>query len=436
MKTLKQGTTIPLSNGSTAVVKSLLGEGGQGAVYLAQVDGKDYALKIYAKRPSKKFMLNLLDNIRKGAPTKHFLWPKWMVNSPVYSGYVMDVRPKEYIEFSRFLIAKARFASWSALINGAMEITYAFRELHRAGLSYQDLNDGNFFFNPKTGSVLICDNDNVCPPDTNLGIRGKFRYMAPEVILCKNNPNNLSDYFSLSVILFMLLMNNHPLDGRRVASVPCLNDAIERHVYGEHPIFIYDLKDDSNRPVSGVHTNVRQRWQLFPQFVRDTFFKQFSAEVMANPNKRMADNEWLKVLQQLRNQTLRCDCGYETFAEVGSGTFCYTCGKQLGKPLTLSIGKQHIALYPGMCLYANQTSAKDDAFTVTGEVVRNAKDPYVWGIINRSQDTWTCTLPDGRTVNIESNMGFPIYRGMDVQFSQTRNGKIDRVIIKPDRVIM
>ena len=29
------------------------------------------------------------------------------------------------------------------------------------GYSYQDLNDGNFFINPQSGDVLICDNDNV-----------------------------------------------------------------------------------------------------------------------------------------------------------------------------------------------------------------------------------------------------------------------------------
>ena len=425
MKPIKQGTKISLSNGSTAIVKSLLGEGGQGAVYLANVEGKDYALKIYAKRPSKKFMQNLMDNIQKGSPTKHFLWAKWAVNSPKYSGYVMDVRPKEYVEFSRFLVAKARFSSWSAIIHGAMEITYAFRELHRAGLSYQDLNDGNFFFNPKTGSVLICDNDNVCSPDTNLGIKGKCRYMAPEVILCKSNPNNLSDYFSLSVILFMLLMNNHPLDGKRVASVPCLNDAIERNVYGEHPIFIYDTKDDSNRPVTGVHMNVIRRWRLFPQFVRDTFIRQFSAEVMANPNKRMSDNEWLKVLQQLRNQTIQCACRNETVVEIGTDALCFNCGKASGKPLTLWIEKQHIVLYPNMRLYANQTSMKDDTFTVTGEVIRSAKNPSVWGIANRTQDIWICTLPDGRTVNVEPSKGFAIYKGMSVQFSATKNGKIN-----------
>lgn len=78
-----------------------------------------------------------------------------------------------------------------------------------------------------------------------------------------------------------------------------------------------------------------------------------------------------------------------------------------------------------MRLYANQTSAKDDAFTVTGEVIRKAKNPSVWGIANRTQDTWICTLSDGRTVNVEPRKGFAIYKGMRVQFSATKNGKIN-----------
>ncbi len=275
MKIFQDNTSIRLSNGSVATIKEALGQGGQGTVYRVTVNGRDYAMKVYTKMPNRKFIQNLEDNVRKGAPTKHFLWPLWTIQSSRIFGYVMDIRPKEYVEFSKFLVAKARFASWSAMINAAIQITYAFRELHRKGLSYQDLNDGNFFFHPQTGDVLICDNDNVCPPGTNLGIKGKCRYMAPEVVIGNTNPNNLSDYFSLSVVLFMLLFNNHPFDGKRVADIPCLNDAIERHVYGENPIFIFDPGKQQNRPVRGIHTNVINRWPLFPEFVRQAFIEAY-----------------------------------------------------------------------------------------------------------------------------------------------------------------
>ena len=70
----------------------------------------------------------------------------------------------------------------------SLDICCAFRALHLKGLSYQDLNDGNFFINGETGRVLICDNDNVAPDgDNTTGIRGKARYMAPEVVSGKKN---------------------------------------------------------------------------------------------------------------------------------------------------------------------------------------------------------------------------------------------------------
>ena len=418
MKELKKDILLPLSNGKPAYVKYKLGEGGQGTVYCVSVNGKDYAAKVYNKYPSKRFVRNMEENVKQGAPTSHFLWPLWNINLTNVFGYVMELRPKEYVEFNKFLVAKARFASWSAMINAAIQITYAFRELHRKGLSYQDLNDGNFFFNPNTGDVLICDNDNVCPPSINLGIKGKCRYMAPEIVIGNSTPNNLSDYFSLSVILFMLFFNNHPFDGKRVAEVPCLNDAIERNVYGENPIFIYDPNKTNNRPVRGIHTNVINRWPLFPEFFRRAFIDAFSEEALKNPNKRKSDNDWLKILTQLRSQTLTHTCGHETFVDLDKTfTLCFNCQKSIEKPLMLVVGKQRVALYPKMKLYANQTSSADDIFTVTGEVIVNKNNPNVWGLMNRTNDTWKAVYPNGKELEIKPNTGLPIYKNVEISFS-------------------
>lgn len=425
MKDFTINTAIQLSNGSRAIIKKKLGEGGQGMVYSVSVDGKDYALKVYNKYPDKKFIRNLEDNVKKGAPTKHFLWPLWTINSSKTFGYVMDIRPNDYVDFSKFLIAKARFASWTAMINAAIQITYAFRELHRKGLSYQDLNDGNFFFNPMTGDVLICDNDNVCPPSTNLGIKGKCRYMAPEIVIGNNNPNNLSDYFSLSVVLFMLFFNNHPFDGKRVAEVPCLNDAIERHVYGENPIFIYDPNKDSNRPVHGIHANVINRWPLFPEFFRQAFIESFDEEVLKNPNKRKSDNDWVHILTQLRSQTITHTCGNETFVDLDKTfSICFNCQKSIEKPLILTIGKQRVALYPKMKIYANQTSTLDDIFSVSGEVVINKNNPNIWGLMNRTANTWKAVYPNGKELEIKPDTGLPIYKNVEIDFSAQVKGHI------------
>ena len=69
------------------------------------------------------------------------------------------------------------------IIDAALNIVSAYRILHNNGYCYQDLNNGNFFINPDTGRVLICDNDNVAPDGTHTGIIGKPGYIAPEIIL-------------------------------------------------------------------------------------------------------------------------------------------------------------------------------------------------------------------------------------------------------------
>jgi len=257
MKEFKPSDKIELKIGGSLTIKKKLSEGGQGVVYLAELNGKEYALKWYTYPCKKEFYDNLDNNIKNGAPANSFLWPQFLtVWKEQRFGYLMAVRPAEYKDFSQFLLAKVRFASLSAMISAAMQITNAFRELHRKGYSYQDLNDGNFFIHPQTGDVLICDNDDVAPYGKNLGIAGKCRYMAPEVVLRKKMPNSDSDRFSLAVVLFMLFFNNHPLEGKLIAGVPCLTDEMERRFYGSTPVFIFDPANDINRPAMGIYISM------------------------------------------------------------------------------------------------------------------------------------------------------------------------------------
>ena len=77
-----------------------------------------------------------------------------------------------------------------------------FRALHLAGKSYQDLNDGGFFIDTKTGDVLVCDCDNVAADGDNFGIGGMPGFMAPEVVRGIAKPDVLTDrYLSLIHIL-------------------------------------------------------------------------------------------------------------------------------------------------------------------------------------------------------------------------------------------
>lgn len=427
MKEFKPSDKIELKVGGSVTVKKKLGEGGQGIVYLVELNGKDYALKFYTQPCTKEFYDNLDNNIRNGAPTSAFLWPQfltvWIEN---HFGYIMALRPNEYKDFSHFLLAKVRFASLSAMINAALQISNAFRELHRKGYSYQDLNDGNFFINPQTGDVLICDNDNVAPYGKNLGIAGKCRYMAPEVVLRKNLPNADSDRFSLAVILFMLLFNNHPLEGKLIAAVPCLTDEMERRFYGSNPVFIFDPANDVNRPVIGIHTNAIRRWPAFRKFIQDAFVIAFGASCIHEPNKRNPENEWQKLFIQLRDQTVRCSCGGETFIDPDANeSNCVNCGRKLGKPLTLNIGRSRVVIFPGQKTYHVHTKLHSDDFTtVTGEVIQNKNNPNLWGLRNLSTDSWLCTMPDGTPKNVQNNEVVPVFKEVKIAFTGGLKGEM------------
>ena len=198
---------------STVTVLDLLGEGGQGEVYLAEMNGTRYALKMYKDAVSADFRYNLKNNIEKGAPAKEFLWPKLLLDfNDGDVGYFMDLRPANYVSFVSYLTGKNTFASKKVMLRWCLSLCNAFKKLHEQGYSYQDLNDGSFFFDPQTGDLLICDNDNVTADQKNLGVLGKMRYMAPEIVRgdkTKNGtpqyPDVHSDKFSLAVILFMAL---------------------------------------------------------------------------------------------------------------------------------------------------------------------------------------------------------------------------------------
>lgn len=432
MKEFQKGQRIRTASGGELEVIQKLGEGGQGVVYKVNYNGKQLALKWYFGNKlsnADKFYRNIQNNIKQGAPTSAFLWPLEITEYFEGSfGYLMELRPSEYKDFSLFLLAKVHFANIEAIINTALCITNGFRELHNKGYSYQDLNDGNFFVNPKTGDVLICDNDNVAPYGENLGIAGKCRYMAPEVVMGKKRPDSHTDRFSLAVVLYMLLFLNHPLEGKRTMC-PCLTEELERKFYGSDPVFVWDSTNDSNRPVRGVHTNEIKLWPLYPEFVRKTFEKAFSHEVMVgnDTTHRVIEKEWQEVFTTLRDLMVKCSCGSETFIDPSKQACqCINCGKSIERPLILKVKKYHAALTPGKKLYACHVQYDSDDFKeARGEVIASRNNPALLGLRNDSDNTWEAILPNGTSKGYPNGQVIKLGKGIKINFG---NGNVGEVI--------
>jgi len=266
MGALKSGDTLRSVSGIHIVIEDLLGEGGQGYVYKVKYGGVTRALKWYKeaflkgmiKRGKEKlFYKNLSDNADNGAPTKSFLWPEdvteWSGSAEDQFGYIMEVRPAGFNELTDYFMAcdtgKSIFASDQIMVRACINVIEGFRELHNKGYSYQDINNGNFFINFKTGDVFICDNDNVSCNKENFGIQGKQRYMAPEIVL-GGSPDKYSDRFSLAVILFRILFfRQHPFEGKYTCQAPCMTPDLEKRFYGEDPVFLFDPADRETRRI-------------------------------------------------------------------------------------------------------------------------------------------------------------------------------------------
>ena len=440
MVELQIGQYVEMEYGGAAKVLKVLGSGGQGIVYLVEFNDMQYALKWYdvdkIKNPAA-FRKNIDSNIKDGAPSKKFLWPKYLTK-PIETGgfgYLMDVRPVGYDSFvdilntykldidpltGRAMKVPVQFKSLYAMVTAVINIVNAFRQLHRAGKSYQDLNDGGFFINANTGDILVCDCDNIAPDGANFGIGGKPGYMAPEVVRGMEKPNVQTDKYSLAVVLFKLLFRGDPMEGEKVVKDICLTESSELRHYGHEAVFVYDPNNDSNRPVRGIHDNVIKFWKIYPEYVREAFVRSFTLGI-TEPNKRIIENEWQKLFIRLRSEIIGCPCGRTNFScmfkPLGDKAFkCPKCGTEF-VTLAFSNRDYRVPLYLGCKFYACETEvASDDFQKVTGELVENKLKPGMLGIKNLSDKTWRAKMPDGQFYNVLPNKGFPLWGGIVVDF--------------------
>lgn len=439
MAELENNRIIRTSEGEEIKVLEEIGRGGQGIVYKVSFREKDYALKWYwegVDNDGEKFYENLEKNVEAGSPAKTFLWPMALTekDSDGCFGYVMDLRPKNYVKFGEILLAHEKYSGFEAIVNSALQFSASFKQLHNAGFSYQDLNEGNFFVNPETGDVLICDNDNVSPNGENCGISGKTGYMAPEILNrdMDNRPDKYSDRFSLAVVLFYLLFRDHPLRGQAEDFDDPDGDY---EIMCRNPVFIFDETDSSNRPREQVCVNAPRLWNIYPPFVKEIFRKAFSKSTMKcngdGKEDRVLELDWCKTFSWLRNSIVRCPkCSGETFFPMKSETArCMQCNEEIERPSAIQIKDKIIPLQVGSRIYLYDIDPMADFTietinTVVGEVVENKNQKGLFGIKNLSKDTWFRHSPGGIERTCPPNDGVLIAKDNTVKFGTKSEGRI------------
>ena len=429
MNTFRPGQTVWLEiAGERCEIKELIGSGGQGQVYHTSVNGQDCALKWYFPPSATDTQRNAIERlIHKGPPNDRFLWPLDIAvcQGHVSFGYIMPLREPRYRGMAE-LMSRVVDPTFKTLTTMALELADSFLRLHSLGFCYSDISFGNIFFDPFTGEISICDNDNVAVDGEGISdVLGTPRFMAPEIVREEAKPNIGTDLYSLAVILFYMFMVHHPLEGKREREIACLDLPAMKKLYGTEALFIFDPKHGANRPVPGVHNNATLFWNLYPGYVRDIFTRAFT-EGLRDPGARVRESEWRSVFTRMRDQIYYChNCGAENFlADEGNlpgplaAQTCWFCHEIPVPPMRLLVGRHSIVLNQDTLLYPHHLDAnrRNDYSEVVAEMVPHPKRPDVWGLKNISGQTWTTVPPSGAPVEVASGRSVSLVPGLRIRF--------------------
>ncbi len=426
-RSFRDNQRVMTESGKSINVVKFLGAGGQGEVYEVLYEGRRLALKWYFIQTGTSNQREMIEKVVKsGKPDERFLWPIEVITvlRKKSFGYIMPLRP---IQFSNIVdLMKRRVEpSFDSVITACIQLADSFYKLHQKELCYRDISFGNFFFHARTGDVLICDNDNVTHTQVDTaGVLGTPRFMAPEVVMGKTKPNISSDLFSLSVLIFYMLMMHHPLEGKMEKNIKCFDLPAMTKLYGERPTFIFDPMNHSNRPVPGYHDNAIAFWPIYTERIRQLFTQTFTKGARM-PSQRISEKVWRDVLIELKNSITICDCGMENFYDVQklktkTHNKCWSCDKVLYPASRLKINNEIVILNLNTKLYGHHLMSQEKYRfkKVLAEVVSHPKLANRSGLKNLSRVPWRVTTKAGIKYSIEFGKSFTIEDGTTIEFGE------------------
>jgi eukaryotic-like serine/threonine-protein kinase len=425
-------------------VTKKLGEGGQGTVYLVEGEmlGKK-ALKWYnheqASEEQKKIIREL---VMKGPPNgeagKRFVWPidiVYLSEGSSQFGYLMDlIDTKRFAELGEVWARRKPSPTMKALCSISYAAADSYRKLHLEGLCYRDISSGNIMFNPKSGEVLICDNDNIgVNNQSTTQVWGTMEYMAPELIRGEAKPSTDTDLYSLAVLLFQFWIWHHPLHGQMEYNVRSWDLDAKKKIYGKQPVFIFDPANSQNHlPNDPDYYTAKKRWDVCPEPLKEKFIQAFTIG-LHHPKQRVTEGQWRKLFLELGDCIVHCqmDSAENFWSENQEAIICWHCQKPVIIPhklqLKTSTGKHHILLNKGAKItkrHLDPAVSENQWLEVVGEVVQNPEKPSVWGIRNHTNTIWKATSTAGVEKKIPIEKAAPLQMGLKIQFSSSTEGVI------------
>ena len=338
-----QRVKAELSGAELHVIRKL-GEGTQGEVYLVSGPQGYQAVKWYKpgaghSRTAGCGPLPCPDRLPRSAlPGRRFVWPLDLVTlaGSGQFGYLMTrIDTQRFAELGEVWAHLKPVPNFSTLCEISYQLANSYRALHLSGHCYRDISAGNLMFDPVTGDILICDNDNVgVNRQSRCQVWGTMEYMAPEIIRGEADPSTQTDLHSLAVLLFYLWVWHHPFHGEMEYRFHCWDIPAKKKVYGESPVFVFDPGNPANRlPPDPDYATARERWEYCPPDLKETFIRVFT-DGLQDPDRRVTEGEWQNLFSGIKDRIVICPrCRAENFA-LPDGTMpsCWHCRSPIAPP--------------------------------------------------------------------------------------------------------
>jgi hypothetical protein len=412
-------------------ISGFIARGGQGEVYCADLGGQPVAVKWYFSNYPHQAELHqrISDLVSLGAPSESFLWPFALVAAPGVPvfGYVMPFVGAPFTSLPAIWHSEPR-PPQRVLAAVGMNLAHSFVQLHAKGLCYRDISDGNIFYHPVTGDIRIADNDNVGVKDRPGEVAGTRGYMAPEVVRREAVPSRTTDLHSLAVVLFQVLMLQHPLVGKRELEIPLhMSEENQIYFYGKAPVFIFDPADHSNELIPGHsdYADALAAWPVYPAFLRELFTRAFTEGLRDPENGRVTDGEWRRAFARLRDSIFYCPaCGEENFldedavrAAAGAMPPCRHCAAVPPIPPHIKFGSGRVMLNRDTQLFPHHVDSRR-AYDFSRPVAAvTATPPPV--LQNLSAQKWTLRTTEGGISEIPPGAAAPLPDRSTINFGST-----------------
>jgi len=423
--------------------------GGEGNVYFTQ-DGL-YAVKIYHNpSPDKEKLLTQILNLGKnlGEDGRFLAWPVGIVNRlndqprvGVVTRRVSDSHvPLYQLIYSPSIVLEQfqKGISWLNYLKMARGVAAAIRVIHGKGMAHADIHMKNFLAEPNSGEVVLIDLDGLVvqgflPPQ----VKGMPGFIAPEVVMGKAKPGELSDRHSLAVLILWTLLFRNVMEPQMCYD-PDDENRDNELAYGQYARFSEDPNDRRNwfaqigQPF--FRRGALSYRALTPKLQKLT--EKALIDGLHNPNQRPQAIEWERGLAEAYDELVTCpNCRqsfiYPHWLLPPGRRRCPFCGAGMGPvyPVVARLLEQRIegnyrevrrvVFYHRLPLFADQLIPGSlPPFTRRGTpaigVVVWEQRLGAYFLINQDQAPWQVLRGEGKTVR--HGEGVPLHPGTLISF--------------------